>query len=570
LTIYLFIGFYLAVKKTIANLDHATQRMIRGDLSSALVLDNRDELSQMANSFNNIATELMSARDHALEANRAKSTFLANMSHELRTPLNAIIGYSELLEEESADSGREDFIPDLKKIQTAARHLLLLINDILDFSKIEAGKMDMYIEDIDVPRMIHDIITTVTPMVEKNSNTLRMEIAPDVKMMRADMTKVRQILFNLLSNASKFTAEGDITLNVALETYNNVPWIVFRVSDTGIGMSSDQLARLFEEFMQADTSTTRKYGGTGLGLAISRRFCQLMGGDIAVESQSGLGSVFTVHLPVNVTPAEVPVVRESPVRPLGTVLVIDDDPNVREVLVRFLSKEGFQVESAPSGRVGLQRAHELKPDVITLDVMMPEMDGWAVLTTLKNDSQLAGIPVIIMSMLSDKNMGYSLGATDYLTKPIDHKQLIDVIEKHVNLSSTGLQHILVVDDDPAARETLRRHLQKDGWVISEAEDGKQALEQMQTSQPDLVLLDLMMPEMDGFEFIEEMKRVPLWQAVPVVVVTAKDLSNADRLRLNGSVQQILQKGAYSREELLQEVRALLLNYTRQQDREGER
>ncbi|HLU08248.1 MAG TPA: response regulator, partial [Oceanobacillus sp.] len=568
LTIYLFVGFYLAVKRVIASLDLATKRMISGDLNGALVLDNRDELSQVANSFNNIATELMSARDHALEANRAKSTFLANMSHELRTPLNAIIGYSELLEEESAETGRDDFIPDLKKIQTAARHLLLLINDILDFSKIEAGKMDMYIEEIDVQRMVYDVITTVTPMVEKNANTLRMEIDPEVKTMRADMTKVRQILFNLLSNASKFTAEGDISLNVALETYNDAQWVVFRVSDTGIGMSSDQLARLFEEFMQADSSTTRKYGGTGLGLAITRRFCQLMGGDIAVESQPGVGSTFTVRLPVDVTPAETPMVGESPAQPFGTVLVIDDDPNVREVLVRFLSKEGFRVESAASGKQGLQRARELMPDVITLDVMMPEMDGWAVLTALKSDPQLAAIPVIIMSMLSDKNMGYALGATHYLTKPIDHKQLLEVIEKHVSLSSTGLHNILVVDDDPAARETLRRQLQKDGWTISEAENGKEALRQMEAAHPDLVLLDLMMPEMDGFEFIEEMKRAPLWQTVPVIVVTAKDLSSADRMRLNGSVQQILQKSAYSHEELLQEVRTLLLTYTRQH--EGER
>ena len=570
LTVYLFIGFYLAVKKTIANLDHATQRMISGDMSSVLVLDNRDELSQMANSFNNIATELMSARDRALEANRAKSTFLANMSHELRTPLNAIIGYSELLEEESADTGRDDFIPDLKKIQTAARHLLLLINDILDFSKIEAGKMDLYLEDINVPRMIHDIVTTVTPMVEKNSNTLRLNVDPAVKVMRADMTKVRQILFNLLSNASKFTAEGDITLNVELQSHNAEQWIVFAVSDTGIGMSSDQLARLFEDFMQADSSTTRKYGGTGLGLAITRRFCQLMGGDIAVDSQVGVGSVFSVHLPVSVSPVEAPIMRESPEHFLGTVLVIDDDSSVREVLVRFLSKEGFQVESASGGKIGLQRAKELLPDVITLDVMMPEMDGWAVLTALKNDPELASIPVIIMSMLSEKNMGYALGASDYLTKPVDHKQLIEVIEKHRGDSLAGLHNILVVDDDPSARETLRRYLQKEGWAIAEAEHGKQALDQMQVSQPDLVLLDLMMPEMDGFEFIEEMKKAPLWQSIPVVVVTAKDLSSEDRMRLNGSVQQILQKGAYSREELLEEVRALMLSYTRQQNREGER
>jgi CheY-like chemotaxis protein len=384
------------------------------------------------------------------------------------------------------------------------------------------------------------------------------------------MTKVRQILLNLLSNASKFTTEGDIDLNVEVQFANGIPWMVFTVSDTGIGMSQEQLSKLFEEFMQADSSTTRKYGGTGLGLAISRRFAQMMGGDISVDSRLGLGSVFTVQLPVTVAASDEAVPSESPVAPRGTVLVIDDDPNVREVVVRFLGKEGFRVESAAGGKAGLRQARELMPDVITLDVMMPDMDGWAVLTALKNDPKLARIPVIIMSIISEKNMGYALGATDYITKPIDRKELIDVIEKHRSASYAGTQQMLVVDDDPAARETLRRALHKEGWAISEAENGRHALEQMRISQPDIILLDLMMPEMDGFEFIEEMKKAPLWQSIPVIIVTAKDLSNADRARLNGSVQQILQKGAYSREELLQEVRALVLNYTRQRSREGER
>jgi hypothetical protein len=375
---------------------------------------------------------------------------------------------------------------------------------------------------------------------------------------------------NLLSNASKFTTEGDITIRTELQSSNGVEWIVFTVTDTGIGMSSEQVSRLFEEFMQADSSTTRKYGGTGLGLAITRRFCQLMGGDINVESQSGWGSVFTVHLPVRVVIETMPVQPDDTTPSLATVLVIDDDPNVREVVMRFLGKEGFRVESASGGKAGLQRARELMPDVITLDVMMPDMDGWAVLTAFKKDASLARIPVIILSILSEKDMGYTLGAADYITKPIDRKELLAVVEKHRSASLAGSQHMLVVDDDPAARETLRRTLHKEGWSISEAENGRQALERMRASPPDLILLDLMMPEMDGFEFVEEMKRAPLWQSIPIIVVTAKDLTPDDRMRLNGSVQQILQKGTHIRDELLQEVRTLVLNYTRQQSREGER
>jgi signal transduction histidine kinase/DNA-binding response OmpR family regulator len=560
-TVYLFVGFYMSVRNTLARLDQATRQMISGHTDEKFVLENTDELAQIAMSFNKIAGEYIAARDRALEANRAKSTFLANMSHELRTPLNAIIGYSELIQEECEDTGQNSFVPDLRKIQAAAKHLLSLINDILDLSKIEAGRMDIYLETIDVPRMIQEIVTTITPVVEKNANTLEVNCPDDLGLMRADLTKVRQVLFNLLSNASKFTKEGRVSLDVSRQPINGKEHMVFRVTDSGIGMTPEQMAKLFQDFSQADASTTRKYGGTGLGLAISKRFCQMMEGDIRVESEIGKGSTFTVQLPANapqepVAPAALPGDKAADI-PGGAsvVLIIDDDPTVREVVTRFLSKEGFYVETAPSGHEGLRRAKDLHPDIITLDVMMPGMDGWAVLTALKSDPELATIPVIMMTIISDRNMGYALGATEYLTKPVDRDMLVAVLRKY-ECAQTDCK-ILVVEDDPPTREMLCRMLEKEGWELCEAENGRVALDTLTVEAPNLILLDLMMPEMDGFQFIEELRKNEPWRAIPIIVVTAQDLTEDDRVRLTDQVQRVLQKSAYSKEALLAEVRALV-------------
>jgi signal transduction histidine kinase/DNA-binding response OmpR family regulator len=501
-------------------------------------------------------------------ASQHKSQFLANMSHELRTPLNAIIGYSEMLQEEAADLGQEGYIPDLQKIHAAGQHLLTLINDILDLSKIEAGRMDLYLETFEIAPMISDVVTTINPLLEKNTNILEVHGGDDIGAMWADLTKVRQSLFNLLSNACKFTQQGVISLALARETADGGDWITFRVSDTGIGMTPEQLGKLFQAFSQAEASTARQYGGTGLGLMITKRFCQMMGGDITVESELGRGSTFTIKLPAEVgAPKAQPTAAEptSETLPAGlsTVLVIDDDPAVRELLQRFLSKEGFRVVSAAGGEEGLRLARERRPAVITLDVLMPSMDGWSVLTTLKADPDLADIHVIMLTIVDDKNLGYALGASDYLTKPVDRDRLVAILNKYRREDPCRL--VLVVEDNAATRAMLRRTLEKEGWTVTEAEHGRMALERIAESRPALILLDLMMPEMDGFQFVEAWRQHEAWRSIPIVVVTAKDLTAEDHLRLNGYVEQILQKGAYNREVLLAEVRELVASCVAQKN-----
>ncbi len=517
--------------------------------------------------------EAKQARESAEAANRTKSTFLANMSHELRTPLNAIIGYSEMLSEEAQDSGQTHMLPDLQKINVAGKHLLDLINAILDLSKIEAGKMDLYLETFDVKKMVSDVVSVIQPLVAKNGNTLQVNVPDDIGTMHADLTKVRQSLFNLLSNAAKFTEHGTITLSVGLtndkgRTTNDATFVLghsssvirLAVTDTGIGMTDEQREKLFEEFTQADASTSRKYGGTGLGLALSRRFCRMMGGDITVASQAGKGSTFTIVLPTQVTDAKnAPEKIETPTEPLATsakkVVVIDDEPTARDLLHRLLRAEGFQVLTAGGGEEGLRLVKAIHPDLITLDVIMPGMDGWAVLTELKANPETADIPVIVLTILDDKNLGYTLGAADYLTKPIDRERLSNILARYRNANAQ--HHALVVEDDATTREMLTRVLQKENWRVATAENGRVALERLNEKIPQLLLLDLMMPEMDGFQFVAELRKNAEWKNIPVIVVTAKDLTADERAKLNGYVLSVLHKDAHTREELLAHVRALI-------------
>jgi signal transduction histidine kinase/DNA-binding response OmpR family regulator len=516
------------------------------------------------------ASDAEQARNEAESANRTKSAFLANMSHELRTPMNAILGYSEMLIEEAEDVDSASLVADLQKINVAGKHLLALINDVLDLSKIEAGKMTLFVESFDVPAMLAEAVSTITPLVEKNGNVLDVRCPTDAGTMRADLTKVRQTLFNLLSNATKFTSNGRILIEVERQVSTAGDLLIFRVSDTGIGMTEDQMGRLFEAFSQAATATARTYGGTGLGLAISRRFCRLMGGDITVESKYGGGTTFTVSLPVVVSAeskqpavaaaaghvAPALLTASAAPRPRGpVVLVIDDDASARDLLERHLTKDGYNVKLAADGKGGMALARELTPDVIGLDVMMPGMDGWAVLTELRNDPELHAMPVIMASMLDNREMGLALSADEYLTKPLDGIRLQAALQRLCR--SRQSRTVLVVDDDPSARDVAQRALQQEGWHVATADNGHVALDRIAESRPALVLLDLLMPDMDGFEFLHELRRHSDWRDLPVIVQTAKDLTPADLERLQRSVQKVLQKGGFAREELLSDVRALV-------------
>lgn len=492
------------------------------------------------------------ARDEAMEANLAKSTFLANMSHELRTPLSAIIGYSEMMAEEITDGcAAQDLAADMGKVESNARHLLGLINDMLDLSKVESGKMDVYAETFAIEPMVRDLVTTVDSLIGKRGNRLDLQLAPDLGDMNSDLTKVKQVLLNLLGNAAKFTEAGTITLAVSREGQPQGERVVFRVSDTGIGMTEEQLAQLFQRFQQADASTTRRFGGTGLGLSLTKAFADLLGGVVTVESAPGRGSSFTLDLPsIFAVPApQTPDQSDEGSDGGGDlVLVIDDDADQRALMTRFLNREGFRARTAGDGETGLMLARVLRPRAILLDVMMPGVDGWSVLSALKADKDLADIPVVMVTFIEQRALAASLGAADYVLKPVRWDRFKAVMDRF----RPPATDVMVVDDDVDTRVRIRTSLERDGWSVAEAENGLDALLKLDLHTPGMVLLDLTMPVMDGFEFLKRMRARSECSEVPVIVLTALDLSREDRRRLQGA-NQILNKGDVSMQSLAERL-----------------
>jgi signal transduction histidine kinase/CheY-like chemotaxis protein len=487
-------------------------------------------------------------------ASQHKSQFVASMSHELRTPLNAIIGLTEMMVTNAARFGTEKAAEPLRRVHRAGQHLLGLINQVLDLSKIEAGKLELNPESVSLAPLIDEVVGTARQLAQQNKNNLVVEAQEKLGVLTVDPMRLRQILLNLLSNACKFTTQGEVKLRVH-KVMDGRNWVEFAVADTGIGMTGEQQAKLFEEFTQADSSTARRYGGTGLGLAITRKLARMMGGDVTVTSEPGKGSVFAVRLPAGPDPVAKAATNGSRPPSNDCVLVVDDDATARELIAEQLKAEGFSVVTAAGGLEGIKLAKDLRPIAITLDVMMPDLDGWSVLAALRQDADLAEIPVIMITILDEHRRGVALGAAGYLTKPIDRERLHRMVSRF--RAPARPTRVLLVDDDKDQRERLRGWLEGEQWVVQETANGREALARLQADKPDVILLDLMMPEMDGFAVVAALQKEPRWRDIPVIVITARDLDAKDRERLNSGVQSVLVKETFRPAELVERIRRLV-------------
>lgn len=582
-----------ALRKSISGENKNLEQIVQKRTQS--LEDQIHELKQEI-AYRRLAGEsLVAAKEEAERAACVKNDFIANISHEFRTPLNAILGYCEILRSETMKFNRPDILEDLRSMETSGRHLLKLFNDILDYSKIQAGKMDVNLEDFKVLGLVGDVMDAIRPLARKNRNTISVASQEIVDVMFSDSGKVRQLLLNLLGNACKFTEDGSVSLKVTRETRNQIEWLVFSVSDTGIGISSEMIPELFKEFSQAE-SVARRYGGAGLGLSISRGLCRMLGGEITVTSELGKGTVFTARLPVNaaetesgcaserkkVPPAgktgESPAAEElevhefpPPPKPGDAAsaeekrkifLAIADDQSILDPMRRFMEMEGFTVHTALNAAEGLRLARKIPPDIITLDATVSENDGWSVLSELKEDPCLSHIPVVMITAAGERDRAAAAGAADLLTKPVEWDRLRAIIKGLREPAPASLK-VLVVEDDAVNRSALCRILRREGMQALEAEDGVQAMNLMETETPGLILLDLVLPECNGFDFLKIISQNGRWRRIPIIVVSARELSREDLKKLKTEVDCIFQKGNYSRGELLREIQTLAEKSTKQ-------
>ena len=499
----------------------------------------------------------------AEEANVTKSQFLANMSHELRTPLNAILGYSEILQEEAEELGQSECISDLQRIYSAGKHLLELINDVLDISKIEAGKMDLSLETFELVTVINEVIYEVQPLIEKKANILTMALGDHLGTMSSDVTKLRQMLLNLLSNAAKFTEQGTISIEVKREQEGT--WFCFMVTDNGIGMTEEQQKKVFQPFTQADASTTRRFGGTGLGLAITKQFAEMMGGYILVNSEFGKGCSFKLLLPIEVQPAlpehqnkpanesKKPVLREMN----ATVLIIDSDASICDSLKNDLEKFGYAVAVAATSDEGLNLANKLRPDAIFINQEASQDNGEQILSTLKNNPLLIHIPRIVIAPEENQEKCYAMGATHCLNKQAILPQLATLLKKYP-LGKKSQDFIMVIEDDEIFRQYLVMLLKEQGWQVLLAEHGEVALDYLQKKKPRLIILDLNMPIMDGFEFVAHLLDHSIWRSIPIVVLTSKTLTYQEQTLLNKYTKGIFPKAEHDRNDLISCIQQLMI------------
>ena len=535
-----------------------SERVKSGFYSERAKVETKDEIGDLAQTFNaminNVEADIVrkekdklifaNLKEEADKANQTKSTFLANMSHELRTPMNAIIGYSEILTEDAMDDGNEAYVADLKKINSAGKHLLSLINDVLDISKIEAGKMELDIHELSLKTLVQEVSDTSLTLVQKNKNELKIVQDPNIDLVQNDSVKLRQILFNLISNASKFTENGTITLGYLTDPKNKNLLKIY-VSDTGIGIDKDKISKVFEEFGQEDAATTRKYGGTGLGLSLCKKFAELMGGTIVLDSVKGKGSIFTVMVPLNVQKAK-PTKEEAGENQnkkvetgRKVILVVDDDKQARDLIKRNLEKENYIVFTATNGDEAIEIANQKNPHLVTLDIMMPKKSGWDTLKELRSYNKFKDTPVVMISMLDDDKTGILNGADGYIKKPVTKEHLIKVISSFKDKMKNN--NIMIVDDLKDNRDIIKKHLKDYNFNFFEAENGKVGIEKLLKHPCDGIILDLMMPVMDGFQFLTEVKNYNQLKDIPIIVLTAKDLTTDEVIKIEKDVSLVIQK-----------------------------